>query len=60
MVIALQEAGKKVSVVSTLETQPAIVADDLRRAADQFIDLADLEPIIARNAERTDSVKEAR
>jgi hypothetical protein len=27
-----------------------MVADELRRQADQFIDLADLEPIIAREA----------
>ena len=35
--------GKRVSVVSTLQTQPPMVADELRRQADQFIDLADLQ-----------------
>ena len=49
---ALQEKGKRVSVVSSLVTQPPMVADELRRQADQFIDLADLEPIISRDAPR--------
>lgn len=49
LVGALQETGKRVSVVSTLETQPPMVADVLRRQADHFIELADLEKIIARN-----------
>jgi hypothetical protein len=41
--------GKRVSVVSTLQTQPPMVADELRRQADQFIDLADLEQLICRD-----------
>ena len=49
LVAALQEAGKRVSVVSTLETQPPMVADALRRQADQFVDLADLEEVIGRD-----------
>ncbi len=50
LVAALQEMGKRVSVVSTLQTQPPMVADDLRRQADQFIDLVDLEDDIGRAA----------
>jgi uncharacterized LabA/DUF88 family protein len=46
---ALQLQGKRVSVVSTLQTQPAMVADELRRQADQFVDLADLESLICRD-----------
>ncbi len=42
LVEAVQSKGKRVSVVSTLATRPPMVADDLRRQADQFIDLADL------------------
>ena len=42
-------AGRRVSVVSTLQTQPPMVADELRRQADQFIDLADLEDQICRD-----------
>ena len=49
LVNELRQRGTRVSVVSTLETQPPMVADDLRRAADQFVDLADLEPEIARD-----------
>ncbi len=49
LVASLQQAGKRVSVVSTLQTQPAMVADELRRQADQFIDLADLEEQICRD-----------
>ena len=42
----LQRMGKRVSVVSTLE--PPMIADELRRQADQFIDLADLKAEICR------------
>jgi uncharacterized LabA/DUF88 family protein len=49
LVNALQQRGKRVSVVSTLQTQQPMVADDLRRQADQFIDLADLESIVGRD-----------
>ena len=49
LVQALQEKGKRVSIVSTLQTQPPMVADELRRQADQFIDLADLEQLICRD-----------
>jgi uncharacterized LabA/DUF88 family protein len=48
LVQALQQKGKRVSVVSTMNTQPPMVSDDLRRQADQFIDLADLEEKIIR------------
>ena len=48
LVSALQMRGCRVSVVSTLQTQPPMVADELRRQADQFIDLADLEKLIGR------------
>lgn len=49
LVHALQQRGKRVSVVSTLQTQPPMVSDDLRRQADQFIDLADLENVVGRD-----------
>ena len=53
LVEVLQRRGRKVSVVSTLQTQPPMIADDLRRQADHFIDLADLGPKIGRDpAER--------
>jgi uncharacterized LabA/DUF88 family protein len=49
LVADLQLRGKRVSVISTLQSTPPMIADELRRQADQFIDLADLEPIIARD-----------
>lgn len=49
LVAALQMKGRRVSVVSTLQTQPPMVADELRRQSDQFIDLVELEPLIARD-----------
>ncbi|WP_237151578.1 LabA-like NYN domain-containing protein [Oryzibacter oryziterrae] len=49
LVEAIQRKGRKVSVVSTLQTQPAMVADELRRQADHFIDLANLANRIGRD-----------
>ena len=49
LVAAMQRKGVRVSVVSTLKTQPPMVSDDLRRTADHFIDLADLSEIIGRS-----------
>ena len=49
LVEALQRKGRKVSVVSTLKTQPPMIADDLRRQADHFIDLASLANKIGRD-----------
>jgi uncharacterized LabA/DUF88 family protein len=48
LVAMLQGQGKRVSVLSTLSTRPAMIADELRRQADHFIDLADLEDEIRR------------
>jgi uncharacterized LabA/DUF88 family protein len=50
LVEALQRAGRKVSVVSTLTTQPPMISDDLRRQADHFIDLASLRTEVGRSA----------
>ncbi len=49
LVEALQQKGKRVSVISTLQSQPPMIADELRRQADQFVDLADLEKLICRD-----------
>ena len=49
LVDALQRKGRKVSVVSTMATQPAMIADDLRRQADHFIDLMTLKAEIGRD-----------
>lgn len=46
---AAQSRGARVSVVSSLKTSPSMIADDLRRTADAFIELADLESMIGRD-----------
>lgn len=48
LVEALQRRGKKVSVMSTMKSQPPMIADDLRRQADHFIDLADWSETVGR------------
>lgn len=45
---ALQKKGCRVSIVSTIITQPPMISDDLRRQADTFIELNDLRPYIER------------
>jgi uncharacterized LabA/DUF88 family protein len=52
LVEAVQRKGVRVSVVSTVRSQPPMVADELRRQADTFIELLDLEPVIARAGHR--------
>src|SRR5690606_39058241 len=37
LVEALQRRGRKVSIVSTMSSQPPMISDDLRRTADHFI-----------------------
>ncbi len=49
LVEALQRRGVRVSVVSTVATQPPMVADELRRQADEFMDLAQLSARIGRD-----------
>jgi uncharacterized LabA/DUF88 family protein len=48
LVAAVQRKGVRVTVVSTLKSQPPMASDDLRRQADSFVDLADLSDIIGR------------
>lgn len=48
LVEALQRRGVRVSVVSTVGTQPAMIADELRRQADEFIDLENIAKYIKR------------
>ncbi len=50
LVAAVQRQGVRVTVVSTVKSQPPMASDDLRRQADNFVDLADLSSIIGRPA----------
>ena len=48
LIESVQRRGKRVTVVSTMKTQPSMVADELRRQADTFLELNDLAGAIAR------------
>ncbi len=50
LVEAVQRKGVRVTVVSTVRSQPAMIADELRRQADNFIELQDIEAEIARES----------
>lgn len=49
LVEAMQRRGVRVTVVSTISTQPPMIADELRRQVDEFIDLAHLATRIGRD-----------
>jgi len=46
---AVQRKGLRVSVVSTIKTSPPMIADELRRQCDNFIELSELSKLVARN-----------
>lgn len=46
----VQNLGVKVTVVSSTQTSPNMVADELRRKADRFLDLEDLRANLARES----------
>ncbi len=48
LVESLQRQGVRVSVVSTIRSQPPMIADELRRQADNFIELDELKEVIGR------------
>jgi len=52
LVEAVQRRGVRVTVVSTISTQPAMIADELRRQADVFTDLLELKPRLSRETSR--------
>ena len=52
LVEAVQRKGVRVTVVSTVRSQPSMVADELRRQADAFTDLLDLQEQIERELPR--------
>jgi uncharacterized LabA/DUF88 family protein len=53
VVEAVQAKGVKVTVVSTVKSQPPMASDELRRQADAFIDLAELANVVARPRTQT-------
>ena len=48
LIASLQRRGVRVSVVSTIRSQPPMISDELRRQADNFIELEELREIIGR------------
>ena len=60
LVEAVQRKGARVTVVSTVKSQPPMASDDLRRQADSFVDLADLADIIGRPSRLPRFIQESR
>jgi uncharacterized LabA/DUF88 family protein len=52
LVEAVQRRGVRVTVISTISSQPPMIADELRRQADVFTDLAELQSELGRDPER--------
>jgi uncharacterized LabA/DUF88 family protein len=48
LVEALQRQGVRVSVVSTIRSNPPMISDELRRQADNFIELMELKDTLGR------------
>lgn len=48
LIQAVQRRGVHVTVVSSIQSQPPMVADELRRQTDVFIDLAELQSKVGR------------
>jgi uncharacterized LabA/DUF88 family protein len=46
---AVQRHGVRVTVISTIAIQPPMIADELRRQADVFVDLKELQAMIGRD-----------
>jgi uncharacterized LabA/DUF88 family protein len=57
---AVQRRGVHVTVVSTLTSQPPMVADELRRQADAFLDLAELKATLGRDPSERPGLREIR
>jgi uncharacterized LabA/DUF88 family protein len=59
LVEAVQRRGVRVTVVSTISSQPPMIADELRRQADVFTDLVDLQPKLVRDRSERAAPREA-
>ena len=58
VVEAVQRKGVRVTVVSTFRASPPMVADELRRQADTFVELQDLTKFIARESRRDENAED--
>jgi uncharacterized LabA/DUF88 family protein len=60
LVEAVQRRGVRVTVVSTISSQPPMVADELRRQADIFTDLLELRSKLGRDPSERPAPREPR
>jgi uncharacterized LabA/DUF88 family protein len=60
LVEAVQRRGVRVTVVSTISSQPPMVANELRRQADVFTDLVELKSKIGRDPSERPAPRETR
>jgi uncharacterized LabA/DUF88 family protein len=60
LVEAIQRRGVRVTVVSSIVSQPPMIADELRRQTDLFIDLVELKSKIARDPSERSAPRELR
>ena len=60
LVEAMQRRGVRVTVISTIASQPPMIADELRRQADVFSDLRELQPKIGRDPSERPAPREPR
>ncbi|MGY0575927.1 LabA-like NYN domain-containing protein [Bradyrhizobium sp. RDM12] len=59
LVEAVQRRGVHVTVVSTMASRPPMIADELRRQADVFTDLAELQSTIGRDLSERGAVRQS-
>jgi uncharacterized LabA/DUF88 family protein len=60
LVEAVQRRGVRVTVVSTISSNPPMIADELRRQADAFTDLLELRPKLGRDPSERPAPREPR
>jgi uncharacterized LabA/DUF88 family protein len=60
LVEAVQRRGVRVTVVSTISSQPPMIADELRRQADVFTDLMELQSKLGRDPSERPPPREPR
>jgi uncharacterized LabA/DUF88 family protein len=60
LVEAMQRRGVRVTIISSISTQPSVIADELRRQADVFTDLIDLRSKVGRDPSERPDPRDAR
>ena len=59
LIEAVQRQGTRVTVISTVSVSPPLIADEIRRQADNFVDLASLRADISRQHSDVRPVRDA-